>query len=183
METALYYTFSTTAQVLGAFLALGGVFVVFKMQSIYNTLLSEAGNFVHLYRSDMQFVNGNHLGGIENALEKKDIPSIVVHINKYILPDNVLPHHGHSSTLIEKADLIDSIIKYRQTIIHLAVIALVIGVYTILHSVVVLILVPVIVTSWGLIILVVSLGLLGLISSIIISARVIILSLTKYYTH
>lgn len=46
METSMYYTFSTRAQVLAAFISLSGVFVIFKLQEIRKMLLQHTHNFI-----------------------------------------------------------------------------------------------------------------------------------------
>lgn len=44
---SMYYTLSTIAQVLAAFIALGGVFILFKLQELDRILLKQAGDLRH----------------------------------------------------------------------------------------------------------------------------------------
>lgn len=68
MENSLYYTFSTIAQVLAAFIALSGVFVIFKTQELKKMMFLQVQHFY------------NYLNGVKGMVigSFHDCPTIAV---------------------------------------------------------------------------------------------------------
>jgi hypothetical protein len=83
METSFYYFFSAVPQVLGGVLALFGVFVVFKIQTLKSQLLG-IGNAVILKIQDkinvLEIINNEDkratLSNIQTYIEKSDIEGL-----------------------------------------------------------------------------------------------------------
>ena len=70
MENSLYYTFSTIAQVLAAFIALSGVFVIFKIQEFKRIMFLQ----VQYFYNYLNGVNGMFISSFH------DCPSIATNL-------------------------------------------------------------------------------------------------------
>jgi len=93
MENAFYYFFSATPQVLGAILALFGVFVIFKIQNIKSQLYGIATSLLDVTSVSMK-ETGEIYGGlgtrpsydiisdIKTSLNRNDIVSLKVAMDK-----------------------------------------------------------------------------------------------------
>lgn len=82
LSTSMYYTFSTIAQVLAAFIALSGVFIIYKLPYIRNALVFQAEEFLKVttqikYGKSEQLVNKEVIEGfIRRLIESGDYKAI-----------------------------------------------------------------------------------------------------------
>lgn len=71
MTNSFYYFFSAAAQVLAAILALFGVFVIFKIQSLTSELLEEGRKLEHIVTSKISLFNEKGVSLILKLLPKQ----------------------------------------------------------------------------------------------------------------
>lgn len=94
MENSFYYFFSATPQVLGAVLALFGVFVLFKIQSLTTDLISignELLKWLQLYSQNM--VNKEsfeEIYNLESDISKSILTRDIRYLSKSIVKNRIL---------------------------------------------------------------------------------------------
>ena len=74
MENSFYYFFSSVPQVLGAVLALFGVFVVFKIELLTKLLISIANDVAEILESFQR--TENDFNGIYKAIDENNIKDL-----------------------------------------------------------------------------------------------------------
>ncbi|NOU18786.1 MAG: hypothetical protein HOO91_14615 [Bacteroidales bacterium] len=175
---SLYYTFSTIAQVLSGFIALSGVFILFKIQDLCKMQLIQAQQFYN-YMSGSGLTESSFYGCPSIAADLKTLrlaESTAGMLDEivYILNDEqVKKIHQYKSlqrwkTIIEKIDILKNKIKI------LSITSIIIGVLTIIYSIIILSITHLINKSDFQIIIMVGISFAGL--SILIMAYCIILS-------
>lgn len=182
ISNSLYYTFSTIAQVLAAFIALSGVFVIFKIQELKKMQFLQVQYFYN-YMND---VAGLIIGTFHDCptiavtlktLHKSEcIGGMESEMNKIIEDPNVQKSYQLNS-LKKMKSIFDKINMIRLRIILWTKISMVSGMLTILFSLVVLTTVPYV--SNYLPVVFYSLGLFGLIFSISAMTWVIFICLKE----
>ncbi len=135
METSMYYTFSTIAQVLAAFIALSGLFVIFKIQSLWKAMLYQANIF---YRITQDFNNGdmfitNILPILNEAIESNVSKEILSRMDEILKNGSEIS--GGISSLTLRRNIFSKINNNRSNILKLTKISLTIGVLTIFLSI------------------------------------------------
>jgi hypothetical protein len=147
MENSLYYTFSTISQVLAAFIALSGVFVIFKIQELKKMMFLQVQYFY------------NYLNGVKGILigSFHDCPTIAVELKTLhkseciggmleemdkILENEHVKVAFELKSLKRMRDVFQHIDKRRRQLILLTKASIVSGILTIFLSIVVLTLVP-----------------------------------------
>lgn len=143
----MYYTFSTIAQVLAAFISLSGVFVIFKLQEIRKMLLQHTHNFINqvdriqtLGKSDLYNCKGISIN-LVNLHRGECIIGIIEEMknhfaNRAVQGDEIRFDLGR----IMNAFI--SLNRKRILIRLLALIAIISGVITILYSIIILHVIP-----------------------------------------
>lgn len=145
MENSFYYFFSAVPQVLGGVLALFGVFVVFKVQSLKSQLLG-IGNAVIIkaktLNSVSQIVDGAWksitISEIQSYVEKNDVEGLgdiiksLSNVQFSVFRDNYLIIHSFLKSLITKT--INASI-YTATIVLIALTLIPFGTFFLNHKV------------------------------------------------
>lgn len=179
MENSFYYTFSTIAQVLSAFLALSGVFVLYQLQRYINLQIVSLNYFVENFiarRQDLKF--------IQLERELNDIIQLGMFTDAYI----TLTEFANDSSIGQLGDLSIYTGKYANKIklieqkkfklLFLTKISLLIGVITILYSLLILANVPCIVNNYiGCKLLFLTVGIVGITICLSTMAYAIFISL------
>ncbi len=138
---SLYYTFSTISQVLAGFIALSGVFVLFKLQEYKKILLIQAQR-IYCYLSGFGEYNSfNACPEIAVDLKKlrqaECIGGMQEEICK-ILDDSKLQNDYRFDSTKKMNDLFVHIDNKRISLINLTKISMIFGILTILFSLIVL---------------------------------------------
>ncbi len=147
MENSLYYTFSAIAQVLAAFIALSGVFVIFKIQELrkimflqvqyfYNYLNGVKGMFIGSFHDcptiavDLKTLHRSEcLGGMLEEMDK-----ILVNEHVKIAPE--------LKSLTRMRNVFVSIDRRRKMLLKYTKVSIISGVLTIFFSLMILPFVP-----------------------------------------
>lgn len=182
IENSLYYSYSTLAQVLAAFIALSGVFVIFKLQELKRMQLYLANEFIN-------FMSG--IPGLRN-LSFYGCPSIAKNLKVLTSSENTggmlselqtilnEPHvlqSGQYKHLHKVSSIFKRVSKVKYRIILFSKISLFSGVLTIIFSLIILAKATIINFSTLQYLNIV--GLIGLIASISSMVYVIITSLNE----
>ena len=179
METSLYYTFSTIPQILAAFIALSGVFLIFKIQELKKMQFLQVQYFY------------NYLNGVRGMIigSFHDCPSIAVTLKTLhkseclggmlqemdsILNDTNVKNAPELNSLKRMRNVFCNIDKIRNQLLFLARISIISGIITILFSVLILPFVPVITCDQS--IFLYSIGFVGTFLSIITMTITIFIS-------
>ena len=179
METSLYYTFSTIPQILAAFIALSGVFLIFKIQELKKMQFLQVQYFY------------NYLNGVRGMIigSFHDCPSIAVTLKTLhkseclggmlqemdsILNDTNVKNAPELNSLKRMRNVFCNIDKIRSQLLFLARISIISGIITILFSVLILPFVPVITCDQS--IFLYSIGFVGTFLSIITMTITIFIS-------
>lgn len=143
ISNSLYYTFSTIAQVLAAFIALSGVFVIFKIKELKKMQFVQVKFFLNFMNavSDLIFskfhdcpviavnlqtlYNSECIGGMEHEMNQ-------------ILKDPKIQKSHELNSLKKMKCVIDKINMIRLRIIFLTKISMISGLLTIIFSLIVL---------------------------------------------
>lgn len=139
---SIYYTFSTIAQVLAGFIALSGVFVLFKLQELNKMQLIQAQYFYN-YMSGSGLVESSFHGcpsiaaNLKNLRLAESTAGMMEEINFILSDDNVKKIYQYKSlqswkTIIEKVE------RYKNKIKALTFISIVLGIITIIYSLIIL---------------------------------------------
>jgi len=182
ISNSLYYTFSTISQVLAAFIALSGVFVIFKIQEFKKIQFIQVQHF-YSYLNGVKglFIGSFHgcptiavtlktlhqsecLGGMQDEMEK-------------ILKDTNVKESPEFISLNKMKSIFDNVDLVRSRIIKLTKLSIVSGLTTILFSLVILVFVPYIKPNIGVVLYI--LGFSGLVLSIGTMMKVIFSSVNE----
>jgi hypothetical protein len=153
---SIYYTFSTIAQVLAGFIALSGVFILFKIQDLRKIQLIRAQQFYN-YMSGSGLPESSFHGCPSIAADLKTLrlaestSGMLEEINYILNDDNVKKIHQYKSLQNWKSN-IEKIESVRTTVKVLTIISIILGVLTIIYSLIVLSLAPMISNSDSMII-------------------------------
>lgn len=180
-STSMYYTFSTIAQVLAAFIALSGVFVIFKIQELRKMQLQHVHNFINqvnriplLAKSSLYNCREVSIN-LVNLHRAECLDGMTNEMNK-ILDDPIVKGNIILKDIIRIPSIFNDLEVRRINIIRLAKISMLTGVPTILYSIIVLAIVPeVICLNKALYII----GIAGLTTSIFFMMKTIIISLSS----
>jgi len=141
--TSMYYTFSTIAQVLAAFLALSGVFVIFKIQYFKKAMLFQANEFFQIIVSvnnKKGFVLGSNAKKVDplrSMIESESIKGIHKEMHNLFKDTDLVIGHN-SEFLSERISVFKKINNNRKFILGLTIISLIVGVLTIMGSIYIL---------------------------------------------
>jgi hypothetical protein len=139
---SIYYSLSTISQVLSGFIALSGVFVLFKLQSLDKIQLMQAQYFYN-YMSGSGLNEGSFHGCPTVAVKLKTLrmsestDGIVEEIN-IILNDEKVKQISQYNSLKNWASIIQKVEKIKRRIKTLAQTSIIVGVCTIIFSIVIL---------------------------------------------
>jgi hypothetical protein len=139
---SLYYTFSTIAQVLSGFIALGGVFILFKIQDLRKMQLIQAQYFYN-YMSGSGLTEGSFHGcpsiavNLKTLRQAESTAGMLDEIN-YILNDEQVKKIYQFKSLQSWKTIIEKIEKVKSIIKGLATASIIIGVITIIYSIIIL---------------------------------------------
>ena len=182
ITNSLYYTFSTLSQVLGAFVALSGVFVIFKIQEIKKIQFIQVLHFYsYLNGVEGLFIGSFHdcptiaatlktlhqsecLGGMKSEMEK-------------ILEDKNVKNSFEFTNLNKMKTVFDNVDTVRVKLLDYTKFSLIIGLITILFSLTILTLTPWININTSKLLYL--LGLIGFVACIGSMSYVIFLSLME----
>ena len=182
ITNSLYYTFSTISQVLGAFIALSGVFVIFKIQEIkkilfiqvqyfYNYLNGVTGLFVGSFHDCPTIAvtlktlhKSECLGGMKSEMEK-------------ILADENVKKGYEFDSLNRMKNIFDNVDSFRLKLLYWTKFSIITGLITIVFSITILTLTPWI--NFNTSILLYIIGLIGFLASVGSMVSVIFLSLME----
>jgi len=183
ISNSLYYTFSTIAQVLAGFIALSGVFVIFKIQELKRMQFIQVQYFYN-------FISG--ISGLINS-SFHSCPTIAIHIktlhdseciggmeqemNSIINDPNVQKSHEIKS-LKKMKSIFERINSIRLRILFWTKISMTSGLLTIIFSIIVLTNVPNINTPQASFVIYM-IGLMGFLFSILTMFLVILLCLKE----
>lgn len=147
MENSLYYTFSTIPQILSAFIALSGVFLIFKIQELKKTQFLQVQHFYNYLNG----VKGMFIGSFHDCptiavdlkvLHKSECLGGMLDQMDSILNDpNVKTAHEFQS-LSKMRNVFYKIDRKRKQLINLAKISMISGIITIFISIAILPIVP-----------------------------------------
>lgn len=176
--TSIYYTFSTIAQVLSGFIALSGVFILFKIQDLRKIQLIQAQQFYN-YMSGSGLTESSFHGCPSIAANLKTLrlaesTSGMLDEIIYILNDDSVKKIYQYKSLQNWKSIIEKIETAKTTIKVLTIISIILGVLTIIYSIIILSLTPMISKSSSLIIK--NIGIIMAALSIIIMVCSIIMS-------
>jgi hypothetical protein len=147
MDTSMYYTFSTIAQVLAAFIALSGVFLIFKFQEFKKMALAQAHNFINQIErietlSYSTAYNCKDIAINLNNLHRAEcLAGMETEMNK-ILIHQAIKGHEEMDDLKRMPGIFKGLETKRKIMLHLAITATIIGSITILYSISILAIVP-----------------------------------------
>jgi len=154
--TSIYYTFSTIAQVLAGFIALSGVFILFKIQDLRKIQLIQAQQF-YCYMSGSGLTESSFHRCPNIAVNLKTLrlaestSGMLDEINNILNDDQVKKIHQYKSLLKWKT-IIEKIESVKNTVKVLTIISIILGVLTIIYSLIILSLTPMISKSFSTII-------------------------------
>jgi len=145
MENSLYYTFSSISQVLAAFIALSGVFVLFKVQEYKKILFMQAQSF-YCYLSGL----GNHSSfydcpamavDLKNLRDAECLGGIEDEMNQ-ILEKELVKNDYRYKSLLSMRDTFISVDKKRISMLNWTKTSIISGILTIFYSILILSIVP-----------------------------------------
>ena len=116
MENSFYYFFSSTPQVLSGILALFGVFVIFKIQSLKGNLLGSGQEFLDEFERNENVKtivnNANKYleSRLKKAIHKQDVHLLKEHIKNLVIIIN-------TPSFIEKEEAYNFKIKFLDALI------------------------------------------------------------------
>jgi multisubunit Na+/H+ antiporter MnhG subunit len=84
MSQIIFYTFSTIAQVLGAIIALLGVFVLFKIQNNNTILAGQAQVFYNKTKEIGLALFEKYLNKLNNSMIARNYPDVFIHMEETI---------------------------------------------------------------------------------------------------
>ena len=174
-KTSLYYTLSTIPQVLAAFIALSGVFVIFKMQEFKNLSLFYLQNFWNK-ACEIQGAYPTLMRNLEQ-LQKSESTSEIAGEMEIFLNNNSAAEPATIESLKNIFSPTKKLHNSRSRIMCLTYISIPIGVLTIIYSIIILSLVHSILENNF--ICIIRLGIIGAIISIVTMTIAIILCLTE----
>jgi hypothetical protein len=170
MENSLYYTFSTLPQILAAFIALSGVFLIFKINEFKKMQFLQVQHFYNFLNG----VKGMFIGSFHDCptiavtlktLHKSECLGGMLYEMDSILNDpNVKKAHERKS-LQRMRDTFYKIDKRRKNLLSLAKISIISGILTIFLSILILPIVPTITCNQSFILY--AIGLTGTVISIL----------------
>lgn len=185
----MYYTFSTIAQVLAGFLALSSVFILYKIQWYSKIQLLNIKAFVngreqeYKYDKLSGYIFTNYIEKLSDVFES-GLPSQAKYLFVKLLQDGTAKQYN--SACIYKAEyFFDNIKKLehnKQRLLFMTLISLIIGVITIIYSLIVLALVNQISDSNYRNIYIVS-GIIGAVLCLVVMSIAIIQSLYDKTEH
>jgi len=182
METSMYYTFSTIAQVLAAFIALSGVFLIFKIQELKKMQFLQVQYFYN-YASGIVSLNSSSFHGCVaiavklKTLHQSECLAGMLKEMDLILDNSVVQNSAQLKSLKRMHNIFQKIDRRRKHILLLAKISIISGVITILLSVSILTMVTRINISQSIILFII--GLLGTFASIMLMTITIFKSLQE----
>jgi len=148
ITTSIYYTYSTIAQVLAAFLALSGVFLIFKIQEIKNDLLFQANYFlksVDFFKTIYEFnIDAQeHLENLEIQMNSNKVDELLSPIQGFLSSFTPFYYSGadrktlidNNEKLIKCRDRINVIQMKKRFIKRLTVTSMISGILMILISI------------------------------------------------
>lgn len=147
MANSLYYTFSTIAQVLSAFIALSGVFVIFKMQELKKMQFQQIKLFIyHASYADKSGII-RHRGCSQIAcnldtLHKSECLGGMEKEMNNILHDESILKSEELKSLLEQKEAYDNINTIRLHLLRCTKVSIISGLLTIFFSLLILPLVP-----------------------------------------
>jgi hypothetical protein len=170
MENSLYYTFSTIPQILSAFIALSGVFLIFKIQEFKKMQFLQVQHF-YAY---LNGVSGMIIGSFHDCptiavtlktLHKSECLGGMLKEMDSILEDSNVKKAPELKSLTRMRNTFKNIDKVRKQLLLLAKISIISGIFTIFLSVSILPFVSQISCNQSIILYVI--GLLGTLLSIV----------------
>ncbi len=176
METSMYYTFSTISQVLAAFIALSGVFLIFKIQEFKKMQIVHAKYFYDFIDIDSDNdIRDFVIRSLKRAIESEKLNEI------FQIIDMILSDKNHPIIEPEKLKLcylIKEIEDAKIRLLKLAKISMISGVATIIISLTTLSLVHWIKNYSSISALLLIIALIGAFTSIIYMIKSIFRALT-----
>lgn len=182
ITNSLYYTFSTLSQVLGAFIALSGVFVIFKIQEIKKIQFIQ----VQYFYNYLNGVNGLFVGSFHDCptiavtlktLHKSEcLGGMKSEMDKILADKNVKKAYEFDS-LQRMKKIFDNIDSFRLKLLYWTKFSIVTGLVTIIFSMTILTLTPWINFNTSIRLYVI--GLIGFLASVGSMVFVIFLSLME----
>lgn len=147
MENSLYYTFSTIPQILSAFIALSGVFLIFKIQELKKTQFLQVQHFYNYLNG----VKGMFIGSFHDCptiavdlkvLHKSECLGGMLEEMDSILNDSNVKTAPEFKSLSKMRNVFYNIDKKRKQLINFAKISIISGIITIFISIAILPVVP-----------------------------------------
>lgn len=169
MENSLYYTFSTIPQILAAFNALSGVFLIFKIQEFKKMQFLQ----VQYFYNYLNGVKGMFIGSFHDCptiavtlktLHKSECLGGMLDEMDSILNDSNVKNAPELASLTRMRNIFANIDKVRKNLLYLAKISILSGIITIFFSIFILPIVPQINCKQSIILYII--GLLGTLISI-----------------
>lgn len=169
MENSLYYTFSTIPQILSAFIALSGVFLIFKIQEFKKMQFLQVQHFyAYLNGVSGMFIGSFHdcptIAVTLKTLHKSECLGGMLREMDSILEDSNVKKAPELKSLTRMRNTFKNIDKVRKRLLLLAKISIISGIFTIFLSVSILPFVSQISCNQSIILYVI--GLLGTLLSI-----------------
>lgn len=134
----MYYTFSTIAQVLAAFIALGGVFVLFKLQELNKVQLTQSQIFYN-FGVGIFISNGipEQLQKLMSILNTESVSDIISEMNCF-LEEAKLTKHKNISSLDKCYNNLLNLELIKKKLKQLTAKSLYLGAFTIFFSLIIL---------------------------------------------
>jgi hypothetical protein len=139
--TSIYYTFSTIAQVLAAFLALSGVFVLFKLQELKQMQLVQVQYFLTELADKITFSLVKTCPEFAlplNTLYESETSAGMIEEMNFILSHEKVNNEPKFAKLPQRKMIVEKVEKYRNLIIVLTYISISLGIITITFSLIIL---------------------------------------------
>ena len=169
MENSLYYTFSTIPQVLAAFIALSGVFLIFKIHEYKKMQLLQVQYFYNYLNGVTGLTPGSfhgcpNIAATLKTLHKSECLGGMLAEMDTILNDMNVKKSSEEKSLKRMRNTFKNIDKVRRQLLLLAKISIISGIFTIFISVLILPYIPKISCSQSIVLYVI--GITGTLLSI-----------------
>ncbi len=137
-STSMYYTFSTIAQVLAAFLALSGVFVLFKLQELKKMQIGEANRYLTRikYLISLKYNKISSIN-LETSISAESIPNIIYEMNS-LINEKEFADYVHLPTLKINIQRVLIINEQKDVLKKVTKISFYTGIVTIIYSIIIL---------------------------------------------
>lgn len=139
---SIYYTFSTIAQMLAGFIALSGVFVLFKLQELNKMQLIQAQYFYNYMSgsglTESSFHGCPNIAVNLSTLRKAESTAGMIEEINFILSDEKVKNIYQYKSLQSWKTIIEKVEKFKNMIKTLTITSIILGIITIIYSLIIL---------------------------------------------